>query len=199
VSESLQSKTDEELLAQYRAERSLCGARVLLEELFRRLLVPVAVCCYRYVGDYEWAADLAQEVLMQAFRALDSFRGHSKVSTWVFTIARNQCCKAIRARAEDAVHVDERTLEAMAGAGEDPYSTAEREIFAESLRGLLRDRLTPCEIRVLSLHYGEGVPLRAITKQLGLRNRSGAKAFLISAKRKLQSALRQTKNSRGLR
>jgi hypothetical protein len=56
--------TDEELLAQYRARSSLCDARVLLDELFRRLLVPVAFCCYRYVGDYEWTADLAQEVLM---------------------------------------------------------------------------------------------------------------------------------------
>ena len=191
--------TDEELLAQYRAENASSDARPLLEELFRRLLVPVAFCCYTCVGDYEWAADLAQEVLMQAFRALDSFRGDSRVSTWVYTIARHHCSKAIRARAEAAIHVDERTLESMAGAGADPYVMVEWEIFAESIRGLLRDRLTPSEIRVISLHYGEGVPLRAITKQLGLRNRSGAKALLISAKRKLQSVLRQTRNSRSQR
>src|SRR5215472_17608842 len=136
---------------------------------------------------------------MQAFGALDSFRGHSEFSTLVFTISRRHCSKASRGRAEDAVLVDERTLESMAGVGEDPYIKLEREIFAKSLRGLLRDRLTPCEIRVVSLHYGEGVPLRAITKQMGLRNRSGAKAFLISAKRKLQSALRQTKDPRSRR
>ena len=36
-----------------------------------------------------------------------------------------------------------------------------------------------------TLHYGEELPLNTITRLLGLDNASGAKAYIVSAKRKL--------------
>ena len=193
MSDSTQPLTDEELLAKYRAAGESCDARSLLDELFRRLLIPAALCCYRCTGDHEWAADLAQEVLMQVFRSLDSFRGDSKISTWVYTIARNHCCKAIPARLEANACVDEFELEAMAGTGDDPYTRLARVASAESFRALLRETLTELEMRVITLHYGEELTLDAISKMLELRNASGAKAYIVSAKRKLQAALQQCK------
>jgi hypothetical protein len=41
---------------------------------------------------------------------------------------------------------------------------------------------------VFGLHYAGGVPLDELTEQLRLDNRSGAKARIVSAKRKLQRA-----------
>jgi len=41
---------------------------------------------------------------------------------------------------------------------------------------------------VFTLHYGDGMPLDAITRLLRLQNASGAKAFVVSAKRKLARA-----------
>jgi hypothetical protein len=35
------------------------------------------------------------------------------------------------------------------------------------------------------LHYGEEVPLETITRLLNLQNASGAKAYIVSARRKL--------------
>jgi hypothetical protein len=41
------------------------------------------------------------------------------------------------------------------------------------------------------LHYGHEMPLDAITAALGLTNTSGAKAYIVSAKRKLSTALKR--------
>ncbi len=44
----------------------------------------------RMVGDFEEAADLTQDVFVQAYKALPSFRGESKVYTWLYRIAVNR-------------------------------------------------------------------------------------------------------------
>ena len=53
---------------------------------------------YRLLGDYEEATDLTQETFISAFRHFDSFRGESKVFTWLYQIARNLCINRIRQR-----------------------------------------------------------------------------------------------------
>jgi hypothetical protein len=39
----------------------------------------------------------------------------------------------------------------------------------------------------MALHYGHGLPLAVITRQLMLSNPSGAKAFTVNARRKLKA------------
>ena len=46
---------------------------------------------YRMLGNRAEAEDLAQEVFVQVFKAIGTFRGESKLSTWVYRIAVNLC------------------------------------------------------------------------------------------------------------
>ena len=46
---------------------------------------------FRMLGRREEAEDLAQEVFVQVFKAIDQFRGDSKLSTWIYRIAVNLC------------------------------------------------------------------------------------------------------------
>jgi len=46
---------------------------------------------FRMLGNREEAEDLAQEVFVQVFKAIDQFRGDSRLSTWVYRIAVNLC------------------------------------------------------------------------------------------------------------
>lgn len=45
----------------------------------------------RMLGNRAEAEDLAQEVFVQVFKAIGSFRGESKLSTWIYRIAINLC------------------------------------------------------------------------------------------------------------
>src|SRR5206468_8529252 len=45
----------------------------------------------RMLGNRAEAEDLTQEVFVQVFKAIGSFRGESKLSTWIYRIAVNLC------------------------------------------------------------------------------------------------------------
>lgn len=49
----------------------------------------------RMVGEYE-AEDLTQEVFVKVSRALNTFRGESKLSTWIYRIANNAAMDRLR-------------------------------------------------------------------------------------------------------
>ena len=51
---------------------------------------------YRMIGSHEEAEDLAQEVFVTVFKSIDSFRGESKFSTWLYRVAANHCKNRIK-------------------------------------------------------------------------------------------------------
>ena len=56
----------------------------------------------RMVGDPDDAADITQETFIKAYRALGSFRGDSKFSSWLYRIASNVCLDFLRSRSRRA-------------------------------------------------------------------------------------------------
>jgi len=86
-------------------------ARVLLHEdqnafgeLVRRHQSPVRAFLTRMTrGDSHLADDLAQETFLKAWRNLQTFRGSSRFSTWLFGIAFNEFRSAARQRKELAL------------------------------------------------------------------------------------------------
>lgn len=65
------------------------------ETAFNELVITyerrVFALVFRMIGRRDEAEDLAQEVFVQVFKAIDQFRGDSKLSTWVYRIAVNLC------------------------------------------------------------------------------------------------------------
>lgn len=51
---------------------------------------------YRMLGNREEAEDVSQEVFITIFKSIDSFRGDSKFSTWLYRIAANHCKNRIK-------------------------------------------------------------------------------------------------------
>src|SRR5262247_375631 len=45
----------------------------------------------RMLGKRDEAEDMSQEVFVQVFKAIDQFRGDSKLGTWIYRIAVNLC------------------------------------------------------------------------------------------------------------
>jgi RNA polymerase sigma-70 factor (ECF subfamily) len=158
----------------------------------------VALWCLRLTGDRESAADLAQEVFIKAFGSLRDFRGDAKFSTWLYMIARNHCYNQIKARAKAPERIGEPLNNNLAEAREGVHERLERERSAKIFGELFQQSLTALESQVMTLHYVEELPLDAVTRLLKLENQSGAKSYIVSARRKLARAVERL-NERGQR
>lgn len=181
---------DEELVARFRAEPASSNAQASINHLFERYHSRVAAWCYRFTGDRNSAVDLAQDIFLKAYRSLNSFRGDAKFSTWLFSIARNHCVNEMRmryTRPEEATDCLDPDLEP--ARGESALAALQKEEVLRSMRALISETLDPTEAQVMTMHYAEDISLDAITRLLGLTNASGAKAYVVSAKRKLGAAV----------
>lgn len=179
--------SDEQLVEEYR--QALPSARTqLADELFARYYERVARWCFRFTGDRDAASDLAQDVFLKAHRHLQSFQGNSRFGTWLYSIVRNESINRFQRAGpplEDASVVLAEVPSLEAG----PEEIASDNSRARRLYEFLADTLDEKERTVFTLHYGDDMPLDAITRLLGLENASGAKAFIVSARRKLSRAV----------
>ncbi len=183
---------DEELVAVFNDSRSSTAQRDrAVNELFSRYHSKVASWCFRVVGDRDWAADLAQETFLKALRALPGFRMEAKFSTWIYLIARNSSFNAREAR---ALRPTDQVDPELADGTERIDEVLETLGEISQMRTLL-NVLDETERTVMTLHYGEEMTLPAVTRLLRLENQSGAKAYIVSAKRKLKSAVARWKAS----
>ncbi len=169
------------------AKRDLGSAtgRAAAGELLRRHRRSVYVWCYRYVGEHERALDMAQDVLLAAYERLHEFEGRAAFSSWLFVIARNRCLNEMRndARRED---IETDSLVDAAGGFDERI---ENEIESRRLMDLAARVLDDDERKAIWLRYSEWMPVDEITKVLSLDQKSGARALLQRARRKLRAAL----------
>lgn len=77
-------KTDEQLISEYFA-----GKKESFEVLVKRYLKPVYWFAYKYAKDVAEAEDIAQEVFVKAWRALNNFDQARSFKAWLFAIAKN--------------------------------------------------------------------------------------------------------------
>jgi RNA polymerase sigma-70 factor (ECF subfamily) len=189
--------TDEELIATYRDSRA-CDRAEALEELFSRQQGQLLRWCFGFTHDRESARDLAQEILLRAYRKLDHFRGESRFSTWLYVIARNVCINAFRKRvAEPLLTANAITSDLPDPRATDIHSAVESEQSRLRNWGFILDTLDRTEAEVMLLHYGEELSLNAVSQKLGLANKCGAKAYIVSARRKLNAAKSAAQRSFG--
>jgi RNA polymerase sigma-70 factor (ECF subfamily) len=162
----------------------------LFDELFRRYQARVTRWCYRVTRDPECVPDLVQEVFLRAFRRLSTYRGNSRFSTWLYAITRNHCLNSLKKRQTEPVTAGEIVPDDFPGAdGHEVHLAMERDQSFRDMWRVIQATLTPTEVRVMALHYGHGLPLALITRQMMFSNPSGAKAYIVNARRKLKAVL----------
>jgi RNA polymerase sigma-70 factor, ECF subfamily len=192
---SLDELADEELISQHLLAPGSERSRRSVDELMRRHYGRVVGWCYRLTRNRDLAADLAQDVFVKAYSSLDTFRRDSKFTTWLYVIARNRCrdeqrARAVRGSAMPAEAASETAAEGTYDRNEGLAAIAARDARTV-VRSLMTEALQDVESAVMTLHYGYEMPLDAITAALGLTNASGAKAYIVSAKRKLKAAVKR--------
>lgn len=178
---------DRVLVETYQRDPRSDAGRHAASRLLARYRERVLIWCWRVVDDRELALDLAQDVMLNAFRRLEDYRHDGRFGAWLFTIARNRCLAELRRR--NVPVAAEGMLELVADPKPSPDEAWERKSAAEELLALVRENLTPLEQDTIWLRCHEGLPVDVITRRLGIQETTGARAVLQRARRKLRSAL----------
>jgi RNA polymerase sigma factor (sigma-70 family) len=178
---------DMELLRQALEYPDSQAGRHAASMLLDRYRDRVYIWCLRYVRDHEQALDMAQEVLISAYRNLGSFGGRSQFGSWIFSITRNRCLSELR---RPSLLMDEEAdPDQQAARQESPDQDLENRLAEEELLELIRHRLDPVEQQALWLRCFEKMSVDEITKLLAITKASGARGVLQRARRKLRAAL----------
>ena len=143
----------------------------------------VYLVCLRMMGNAQDAEDCAQEALLSAYRAFDSFRGDSSEKTWLYRIATNTCLDALR------------RLEALREEGFDPADSRMPQPQAEAERKDLREQIKaavaalPEDQRVvLVLRDFQQLPYEEIAETLSI-SEGTVKSRLNRAREKVKKTL----------
>jgi RNA polymerase sigma-70 factor (ECF subfamily) len=165
-------------------QRAIAGDEAAMRALWSRHAPHVDVVVRRLVGgDHDLAADIAQEVWIQIFRALPTYRGDSQLGTWAHRIAVNRTLNALRQRRRlaslETNDLDEET------AAVEPE--VERNIIAASIEAATA-QLSPGARAVFVMHDVEGFTHEEIATSLGI-TAGGSKSQLFKARAKLRRLL----------
>jgi RNA polymerase sigma-70 factor (ECF subfamily) len=123
--------------------RILGGETDLFHELIRPYERMVYLAIFAMVKNEEEAEDGAQDVMVNAFRNLQSFRGDSKFSTWLVTVAMNEGRKRLRKTKAAALesldeekeqHEGDFTPEALTDWREIPLAALEKQELRQKVR-----------------------------------------------------------------
>lgn len=179
MSHEPRSPTDEELVRSV-----LAGDRERFATLVERYQGRLINYLYRLVRNLDEAHDLAQEVFVRVYQALDRFDPQYRFSTWLFRVAQNAAIDVIRkrrfrlvplSRPDDDGGEGSWEFELEAG-GPGALETLETEERGARVRAAIEG--LPWEYRELILlrHYGElayeeiaeakGMPLGTVKNKL---------------------------------
>ena len=162
--------------------RAINGDEPALRALWVEHAPRIDAVVRRLVGDPDEAADIAQEVWIQIFRALPTWRGDSQFSTWAHRIAVNRTLNALRsvrrlAKLEVVMEEDTASVE----------PDVDRSFLAQSIDEAVQE-LSPGARTVFVMHDVEGYTHEEIAKELGITS-GGSKSQLFKARAKLRRML----------
>ena len=128
----------------------------------------------RMTGNSEDAADMTQEALIKAYNSLQSFRGDSKFSVWLYRIVSNVCLDFLRSknrRPTVSLSVEDDDGEDaqldVADESQSPELLLDRKLTRDSVRRGL-DSLPPDYRQILLLREIQGLSYDEIAQALSL-------------------------------
>lgn len=138
-------------------------------ELFSRYNRKIFNTAYRILGEEASAEDALQETLINVFRGISSFRGDSKISTWISRITINVCLGMLRkTKGRQQVDLDDdltRRLPAEPTPFTDPLASASLAELSSRVRETFR-RMSDKQRDVVRLHDLEGNTIQEIAEIL---------------------------------
>jgi len=177
-----------------RAQRGDEAAFATLFQLHKKRVYSV---CLQMTKDVADAEDLTQEAFMQVFRSINSFRGDSAFSTWLYRVAVNTVLMKLRRRKsppvlslDEPVSSDSPSLKREVGKEDLNLSGAVDRI---ALRRAIEELPGGCR-QIFDLHEVEGYQHHEIAELLQC-SIGNSKSQLHKAKMKMRDLLLPTKRT----
>jgi RNA polymerase sigma factor (sigma-70 family) len=187
----------------YLAQQALAGDQGAFEVLVRRYSTPLFNFICHFLGDYDQACDVLQQVFMRFFTSLPKLGTGDPFKPWLFQVARNCCVDELRRRRRYAIQFsqleaendenDISFLNEIPDAGPLPEELAERHDLQQTLREAI-ESLPPKFRAVVLLRYTSQLSFTEIGRTLNMPEAT-AKTYFHRAKvllRKILSNQMQT-------
>lgn len=177
------------------AQQSLAGDQRAFETLVQRYSTPLFNFICRFLGDYDQACDILQQVFLQLYISLPNLRTGDPLKAWLFQVARNRCLDELRRKR--AIHFSElevvndddelSPLAAMPDTDPLPEELAERRDLRECLQKAIQT-LPPKFRSVVLLRYAAQLSFSEIGQVLNMPEAT-AKTYFQRAKPLLRATL----------
>lgn len=171
------------------AQMSAGGDVAAFEQLYRRHFRRVYALCLRMMGNPTEAEDLTQDVFVQLFNKIGSFRGESAFTTWLHRMTVNHVLMHFRKRSTKS--------ELLTDEGETPIQIVKGTENPNQMPVVDRialekaiEQLPPGYRTVFVLHDVEGYEHEEIARMLGFAEGT-SKSQLHKARLKLRGLIRQ--------
>ncbi len=173
-------------------EKARDGDRSAFEKLYTFYKTPVYTLCLRLTRNVLDAEDLTQEVFLQVYRKVNTFRGEAAFGSWLYRVATNVTLMHLRKR-----HLDERPLDvlepenrsisyASPPGSHDHCGPVEHIALLQAVCGLSKGGRTQ-----ILLHDVKGLSHKEVAERLGVSVNT-SKSQLHRAHRKLRDILTGT-------
>lgn len=171
------------------------GDQRAFEELVRLYEKRVLALTQRMCKNPEDAAEAAQEAFLAAWQGLESFRGESSFSTWLYRLASNACVDLLRreGKRQGDASLDDEDLNLDVPSGiPSPQEEAERRELREEIEAGLR-ALPPALREVLVLREIQQLRYQEIAGALSL-DEGTVKSRISRGRKRLRSFLLERGN-----
>ncbi len=154
------------------------------ERLYRQHAPRIFSLACRMAGSAEDGEDLLQEIFLQAYRKLGSFKGDAAIGTWLYRLALNHCLDYVRSRRVKMSRLTE-TLDA--DTSFEPAAPRETPIARLDLERALERLPDGCR-EAFVLHDVEGFDHKEVGRLLGVAEGT-SKSQVFKARLKLRAIL----------
>ena len=172
----------------------LAGDEAAFEFLFEKYRQRVYGISFRFVRNREDALDVAQEVFLRVYQALEKFKTESKFFTWLYRITVNRSIDFTRSRKSRPLHgMEESAMEALGkptarrAPAQAPVEYAREQELRENLQQAISSLSDKHQI-VFVLHTSEDLSYKEIAEVVGC-NVGTVMSRLFYARKKLQESL----------
>jgi len=164
--------------------RCRAGDVEAFETLYREHAARLYTLACRMAGSREDGEDLLQEIFLQAYRKLGSFKGDASIGTWLYRLALNHCLDYVRSRRAKMNKLTE-TLDA--DTSFEPTARRDTPIARMDLERAVERLPEGCR-EAFVLHDVEGFDHKEVGELLGIAEGT-SKSQVFKARMKLRALL----------